>query len=340
MKQFLLAVTALFTLFLSADSQAKPDRTTLKTHTIDVSSQSIDFDRVNPENKTFGRLKWRGGLVLDSNAREFGGYSGLAVTDKGNSFIAVSDQGTWITSKLTYKNGQLNGFTNARVGALKSRSGKNLRRKKYADAEDMALWKKNGVTYALISFERKHRIGRFTINKDGISKPSNYLRLPNGVFKTSRNKGLEAVTILKDKKNRGTVLTFLERRHDKNGDHKGWLIRGNKSWPIRLERWDDYDVSGLTTLPNGNVLVLERHFSMFSGVKMRIREIKKRDIKKRAVLEGEILITATMRYNIDNMEGITAHTNKKGETIVTLISDDNFNDSGLQRTLLLQFKLD
>jgi hypothetical protein len=37
------------------------------------------------------------------------------------------------------------------------------------------------------------------------------------------------------------------------------------------------------------------------------------------------------------MEGIAAHRSASGETILTLISDDNF--SALQRTLLMQFAL-
>jgi len=37
------------------------------------------------------------------------------------------------------------------------------------------------------------------------------------------------------------------------------------------------------------------------------------------------------------MEGIDAHVTTEGETVLTLISDDNF--SLLQRTLLLQFTL-
>jgi hypothetical protein len=38
------------------------------------------------------------------------------------------------------------------------------------------------------------------------------------------------------------------------------------------------------------------------------------------------------------MEGIGVHTGADGETIITLISDDNFNPL-LQRTILLQFAL-
>jgi hypothetical protein len=37
------------------------------------------------------------------------------------------------------------------------------------------------------------------------------------------------------------------------------------------------------------------------------------------------------------MEGIDAHVTAEGDTMLTMVSDDNF--SMLQRTLLLQFRL-
>ena len=329
----------LFSLALSGDVLSG-SKELQRNYDIKVAATPMSFDKLNPGNTSFGRLTWRGGLVLDSDHDEFGGYSGIAVTQNGNQLFAVSDIGTWMRANLLYKNGLLAGIDKTLIGPLRARNGKSLRAKKYSDAEDISLWTRKNKTYALISFERKHRIGRFPITRTGIQKPISYLKLPRGVFKTTRNKGLEALTILTDKKNKGTVLTFLERRHDKNGNHKGWLIRNKKSWKIRLKRRDDFDVTGLTTLANGNVLVLERHFSLFSGVQMRIREIKHKDIRKKAVLDGEQLISATMRYNIDNMEGISTHTNNAGETIITVMSDNNFNKNGLQRTVLMQFKLD
>ena len=49
------------------------------------------------------------------------------------------------------------------------------------------------------------------------------------------------------------------------------------------------------------------------------------------------LFEADLGYQIDNMEGIAVHRNARGETILTLVSDDNF--SAIQRNLLLQFRL-
>src|SRR5215471_3781342 len=52
---------------------------------------------------------------------------------------------------------------------------------------------------------------------------------------------------------------------------------------------------------------------------------------------GNFAVRRSSNFDIDNMEGLSVHRSAGGETILTLISDDNF--SALQRTLLLQFTL-
>jgi hypothetical protein len=56
-----------------------------------------------------------------------------------------------------------------------------------------------------------------------------------------------------------------------------------------------------------------------------------------ALVDGTPLVSADMAYQIDNMEGIGVHRTPSGETVLTLVSDDNF--SAIQRNLLLQFTL-
>jgi hypothetical protein len=70
---------------------------------------------------------------------------------------------------------------------------------------------------------------------------------------------------------------------------------------------------------------------------MRIRRIAAKELKPGATVTGEVLLEANDALNIDNMEAIAAHRSRTGETILTLMSDDNF--SPLQRTLLMQFAL-
>ena len=56
-----------------------------------------------------------------------------------------------------------------------------------------------------------------------------------------------------------------------------------------------------------------------------------------AVADGPSIFEADFGQEIDNMEGIDAHVTADGDTMLTMVSDDNF--SPLQRTLLLQFRL-
>ena len=56
-----------------------------------------------------------------------------------------------------------------------------------------------------------------------------------------------------------------------------------------------------------------------------------------ALADGEEIFAADMAHEIDNLEAIDVHVTEAGETVVTMLSDDNF--SMLQRTLLLQFTL-
>ena len=70
---------------------------------------------------------------------------------------------------------------------------------------------------------------------------------------------------------------------------------------------------------------------------MRIRRVSLASIKPDALVDGKALIEADLAYQIDNMEGIAVSRNARNETIITLVSDDNF--SVIQRNLLLQFML-
>jgi hypothetical protein len=60
-------------------------------------------------------------------------------------------------------------------------------------------------------------------------------------------------------------------------------------------------------------------------------------IKPGALLDGTTLVEADKNFQIDNMEAIGLHQASSGETILTLMSDDNF--SSAQRTIMLQFAL-
>jgi hypothetical protein len=86
------------------------------------------------------------------------------------------------------------------------------------------------------------------------------------------------------------------------------------------------------------VVVIERRFRWLEGLRIRLRLLPADVIKAGATASGEVLLEADTSQEIDNLEGLAVSETAAGETILTLISDDNFNRF-LQRTVLLQFAL-
>jgi hypothetical protein len=153
-----------------------------------------------------------------------------------------------------------------------------------------------------------------------------------------RNQGFEAMTVMRGGSLKGTVVALSERLYDKHHNHTGWMWTGSEPQEFHLTNIGDFDVTDIASLPDGTLFVLERRFRWLEGVKMRVRRIDAADVKPGATLGGDILIEADMQHDIDNMEGLALTPGKAGETLITLISDDNFNHF-LQRTVLLQFVL-
>jgi len=85
-----------------------------------------------------------------------------------------------------------------------------------------------------------------------------------------------------------------------------------------------------------DAVLLERRFSLFGGFGCRLRRIDAAALKAGARVDGPVLYESEPSHQVDNMEGLAIHRDG-GETVLSLISDNNF--SALQRTLLLEFAL-
>ena len=193
----------------------------------------------------------------------------------------------------------------------------------------------------LIAFERNRRIGRFPVSERGLEAPVGYLKLPAEAARMASNKGLESVCVVRGGALKGAVVSFAEELHDVKHNHTGWLwASGVAAEPQRigLVNVGDFAVTDLASLGDGSLIVLERKFRWTEGVRMRLRLIKSADLRPGALLDGDVLVEADMSSEIDNMEALAVHRDSRGQTVLTLMSDDNFN-SFLQRTILLQFTL-
>ncbi len=303
-----------------------------------VTAIPITFDRDRPEREAFGKLTFRGGLNLFGKSRHFGGYSGIALDESGTALLAVSDAGTWMRATLDYDGRKLKALNDVVLGPILGHDGKPLSTDAERDAEGIAL--ASGDTRqgaAFVSFEREQRIMRYPFTAKSFGPPDRAIPLPEETRAMSANRGIEAVALIRAGRLKGTIVAFSERLTDRRGNLKGWLIGDRKPGPITLRRIGGFDITDAAGLPDGGIVLLERRFRYSEGVKMRIRRITPAELKPGALIEGETLLEAQDNLNIDNMEAITATRSASGETILTLMSDDNF--SPLQRTLIMQFAI-
>jgi hypothetical protein len=181
-----------------------------------------------------------------------------------------------------------------------------------------------------------NRIVRYAVSSSTIGSPLEVFEAPPGMRRFSPD-GIEAVTVLKGGPYKGRMVAFSEIARD-DGRHSGWIWTDGSAKAMQVVSHGGFALTDAASLADGTLLLLERRFTLFEGVRMRLRRIDASDIKPGAILDGDVLIEADLSDEIDNMEGLAVHTGPAGETVLTLISDDNFN-TVMQRTLLLQFTL-
>ncbi|MFT4121930.1 esterase-like activity of phytase family protein [Bradyrhizobium sp.] len=304
---------------------------------IEVNARPIPaFEPRDRARVRFGSLEYRSGLVLTSPHRGFGGLSGIRfLDDKGERFLALSDQGTWFTGAIRYSGGKMAGLDDVEAAPILNAEGRPITEKRlWYDTESLA---RDG-DHVYVGLERVNQIMRFDFAKGGTRAPGEVIAVPTGVRKLPYNKGLEALVFVpKGQPLAGTLIALSEGGFDADGNLVAFLIGGPTPGQFSVRRTDQQLISDAVLLPSGELLILERKFSWLSGINIRIRSIPLKSIAPGAVVDGPVLFNADLGHEVDNMEGIDAHVTAGGETVLTLVSDDNF--SLLQRTLLLQFTL-
>jgi hypothetical protein len=301
---------------------------------IEIQAKPIDaFDRLDSSKQRFGALNYRGGLVLTSTFKEFGGLSSINIAADGANFVAASDRGWWLRGRINYAGQRPVGIALATMAPMLGPDGRTLTARRWFDTESMA---RDGNT-VYVGIERVHRIVRFDFGKDGLLARARPIDVPQAFRSLPSNGSIEALAFVpRGGPLGGALIAIAERGRDRAGDHLAFLIGGPRPGQFTIKRKNDYDVSDATISPKGDLLVLERKFGWTTGLFSRIRRIAMADVQPGALVDGPTLLEADLSQQIDNMEGITTHRSGN-DTILTLISDDNF--SPLQRTILLQFTL-
>jgi hypothetical protein len=289
------------------------------------------FDRNDPTRRRFGPLLYRGGLVLNSSYQSFGGISAFRLQPDGAHFIGLSDQGFWLRGRIVYDGNRPMDIVDAEMAPVLGRSGNASG---WLDTESLA--EDGGILF--VGIERIQSILRFEYDKHGLLARGQAIEIPMEIKKWPSNQSLEGLVFVpRQYPLGGTLIAFSEHAVDESGNLEAFLIGGRSPGRFAVKRTDGYDITDAALLPSGDLLILERKYSTLTRFAMRMRRIRWKEFKPGALVDGPVMMQADKNCEIDNMEALSAHQDESGETVLTLVSDDNFSPD--QRTLLLQFTL-
>lgn len=285
---------------------------------VDIDVTAIELPRSQPPLHPLTRF--RGGWVLTSEHPEFGGFSGLLIDAEAGQLLAISDEGNWWRAPFDSRQLQAPG-----TGTMQGYAPGVAADKTDLDAESLIRFG-DGL---LVSFEQNHRlefmpeVGAKPIAPPGLA--------PIDFAGVSNNSGMEAITLLPS----GSLLVFIERGLSSNGLLKARLVSSESVEDLAFRPPVNFAPTDAATLPNGDVLVLLRHYSAIDGVAVKVHHIRANDITAGAVLSGDEILHLTPEFSVDNMEGLDVVPLDGSTVRLVMISDDNFNP--LQRTLLMMF---
>lgn len=262
--------------------------------------------------------------------------SGIAWDNDEQILYAVSDEGLLYHLRLTIKDNHLEDMKVIYATRLKNKSCEHLKGK-YSDAEGLSLTGgnngKKGDTELIISFENKPRIARYNTRGKFIK----YVHLPKKLRKRKhyrhKNKGLESVT---EHPTYGTLTAAEFPLIQDNIKYQTVYSSTGKKWHFPASGPKKSAITGLETLPNGDLLVLERAWiNPFTPITINLRQLQlnKCDDNNECQTKKIASLSGTEGWSLDNFEGL-AHYNKNQ---YLMISDDNNNS--LQNTVLVLFEI-
>jgi hypothetical protein len=297
---------------------------------LDFTTRPVDLHTRDEAIATVGSLDYLGGLELRSRHPHFGGLSGMDVSKDGKRLSLVTDKGWWVTLQPVHdQQGRLIGVENGEIGKLLMPSGKPI--SDGGDGDGEAIARHRGAL--VVSFESDRKLYLYPSGENPLALKPRELRLPSALKGAPSNGQIEALTTLRG----GRIFALTERFS--HGEHAviGWITQ-NRAWRhVIYQRSGAFFPTGAATLPDGDVILLERRFNWLAGVASRIVRIPTAKILPGAVIRGTEIAVLDPPFVVENFEAIDIRVGPTGETLIYILSDDNFQS--IQRNLLLLFKL-
>lgn len=273
-----------------------------------------------PPVEYVGTFVWR--LPGDG---DFGGFSGLEMTQDGRGFYAVTDRAHLYWGHVARDaGGVIRDIEITGKAHLTDSGGRPLVPGYLGDSEDIALGA-DGTIW--ISFEGLNRVVAFD-TPDSPSRPAP--RIPDLKI-LSINEGLESLAISPD----GDLLTIPENA---GGPFRKFpvlrLTPGAEAWdiPWHLPPSGRWRMVGADFGPDGRLYVLQRDFRGVLGFSSRVVRF---DFGADGPVNPQIVLeTRPLQY--DNLEGLSVWDDGQGIRI-SMISDDNF--MFMQRTEVVEYRI-
>lgn len=261
--------------------------------------------------------------------------SGLAWDQDEQLLYAISDKGNVFHFKLSLKGNRIAAVDPVYAAKLTDKDGE-LVKKGRRDSEGLTVLNadngKRGDTQLVIAFEGVPRIIRFTPQGRAISN----IELP-AVLQDRRayqrgNDALESVTFHR----RYGFITAPEMplKGQPQNLHTLYSTKG-KRWSFMAHPAKNSGISGLETLPDGNLLVMERAWSgIFNPLVVSLRYLDFKQCSKEGACTAQDLKVLSSHLLVDNFEGLT---HIQGNQYL-MVSDDGNEE--LLRTALTLFTLE
>jgi len=133
------------------------------------------------------------------------------------------------------------------------------------------------------------------------------------------------------------IITAPELPLKKKSQKKQTLYSINgKEWHFKPTGTKNSSITALETLPNGNILILERAYNgILSPIIISLRELKIDQCNKKELCKTELLAAfdSSEGWLVDNFEGLT-HIR---DNLYLMVSDNNKNP--LQKTIFVLFEI-
>src|SRR5437899_3292993 len=161
--------------------------------------------------------------------------------------------------RIVYNGREMVGIDDVEASPILGADGKPITSRGWFDTESIAL--DGSLVY--VGLERVNQVLRFDFAKGFTRAPGEVVPLPAAARKLPYNKGLEALVVVpKGFALAGTLIAISERGLDAGGNIIGFLVGGRTPGQFGVRRTENFDISDAVLLASGDLLLLERKFSL------------------------------------------------------------------------------